>query len=159
MELLIFVKHGYTKTEDQLYPADATGNWLEQPGELQRQQDKINAKLMPSVDKAKALDLLQKKYDVATRKNDILEKHEDGWWDSIMAKNPKNKMQDSYGVVRVPDDAKFSPKPLHDDEEAEIPRLVAKCRYSIPDGIVQLGEVVSLPSVTITDKEVALRQL
>jgi hypothetical protein len=147
MELLIFVKHGYTKTVDQLYPADATGNWLEQPGELQRQQDKINAKIMPSVDKAKALDNLQKKYDVRVCKNDVLEKYPDGWWQNVVMKNAKNKMQDSFGVVRVPDVAGFTPGPLMDGDV-----LVNKCRYAIPDGIVQLGKVVELPSVTITDK-------
>lgn len=156
MELLIFVKHGYTK---EYYPENTEDNWLVLPDTRDREIAKINTKLIPSIEKAIAIDRLDQKIAACIRKNDILEVHEDGWWDNVVMKNPKNKMQDSYGVVRIPGvpDESYEQKVIANKDKVD-QRIEFKRRYSIPDGIVQLGKVVSLPSVSITDKGAALLQ-
>ena len=95
MELLVFVR--------QYYNGDSakTGHWLDT--EYEAQIAKIEARIDYTYDQTlKAKDIVENKWRGRPIPGDIIEIHEDGWWDNVILKNPKSRMLLCFACVKLP---------------------------------------------------------
>jgi hypothetical protein len=94
-------------------------------------------------------------YASRLRPGDILEVHEDGWWDWVMRTNPKNRMQHCFAVVRVSGETpqKYLEKSNNSSTDEEVSVRLNKRRFQIENAYT-VGEVteVAAKDLRIHDK-------
>ena len=142
MELLIFCR--------QYFNGDSakTGHWLDTAYEQKISQ--IEARIDLTYDQImKNKRNMEDKYKSRPVPGDICEVHEDGWWDTVVLKNPKSRMLKCYACVKLPGvkSVKYLAGPALDVDE----RFIHGHRNTI-DSAYTVGE-----AVTETEQTVVIR--
>lgn len=121
------------------------GHWLDDTGEYDKQITKIEEKNLSPTKEAAEKTKFERKYIAKNTVGDICEVREDGWWDWLMKKNPKNRMQEVFGIIQV---NAALPKWLENRSNIDARR------YNVENGVT-LGEVtiVEPAQLRIRDKQ------
>lgn len=140
MELLIFVKHRW---------ADFGGHWKEQLGVRESKLSLyLDKKAKSVVDRLFYTVKFNEAYNSITKRGDIVEVHEDGWWKWLNKKNPNNNMKDCFAAVQISGEPNIDfAKPLKTDTE----RIVYKHRYYVTS-YFELGKLIKDDNIIIVDK-------